>query len=241
MKIRITATLVYLMLFAQFVLADTKAHIKSISGEVKIRRGVEESWHPASAGTWLEDIDSILTGEGAEVALEIEDGRIFRMGSNSILDIADLRTITEKELFLLLMSKKIQRIDLREQKTKLRIGNVSVVHGELKTDSLDRTKNDEDAQEWQLERNAALALYTQNFTTNSILKLNNIILKYTAVNDCGEIHYYLAKAFEMLNKPGQALDAYQNVINENSNDDCKINGNSLWVNEADKAIKRLKP
>ncbi|MFQ5753521.1 MAG: hypothetical protein ACE5HI_16145 [bacterium] len=232
---------IVVFMLTKFVWAASTVRIKSISGEVQIRRGVEETWHPASAGTWLEEIDTILTGERAEVILEIEPGKIFRLGGHAILDIADLRKITEQELFLSLMAKKVQKIERSAQKTKLRIGKVNVVHGALKKDSLDRAENNGESEGWKLEKNGALALFQQNYIPNAILKMNNIFTKYLIVNDCGEIHYYLGEAFETLHKPGQALDAYQSVIKESLTENCKMPGNRIWVKEAESAIKRLKP
>ena len=223
---------------AQVLLAESSARIKSTSGDVKIRRGVEETWHPASAGTELEEIDSILTGEGGQVVLELTSGETFRLNDNAILDIADLRRLTEKELFLVLMSRKIQKMEQREQKTKLRTGRVNVVHGELKTAS-EGEGSAGSAWMWQLEKNGALALYGQSYTTNSILKLNNIISKYPSREDCGEVHYHLGKALEKLDKPGQALDAYKAVLQSDASELCRGGRKKSWVQSAEEAMQRL--
>ena len=69
---------------AQVLLAESSVRIKSSSGDVKIRRGVEETWHPASSGTELEEIDSILTGEGGHVVLELAGGETFRLSHNAM-------------------------------------------------------------------------------------------------------------------------------------------------------------
>jgi len=235
MKARTLLTVFILVNFSHVTWAETKVKIAKASGEVKIRRGVEETWHPASAGIRLDEIDSILTGEGARVALETPDGKTFELGSNSILDIADLRRISERELFLFLMSKKINEIEPRQEKTKLRIGNVNVVHGELKSDSQNTSKLANEL--WIFEKNGAKALFAQDYTTNAVLKLNKILLKYPNLNDCGEIHSYLGKGFEKLNKPGQAIDAYQTAI-KRSAETCSSNS-KLWLNEAESALKRL--
>ena len=78
-----------------------------------------------------EEIDTILALEG-RVELEIHDGLYFELGSNSMLDVGDLRTISKREMFLVLMSEKVNRLQPRSEKTQLKVGNVSVVHGESK-------------------------------------------------------------------------------------------------------------
>ena len=235
MKARIFLAILILANFSQVTWAGTKVKIAKASGEVRIRRGVEETWQPASAGTRLDEIDSILTGEGARVILETREGKVFELGSNSILDIADLRRISEHELFLFLISEKINQIEPRKKKTKLRIGNVNVVHGELKSDHKNTGKPANEF--WVFEKNGAKALFAQDYITNAVLKLNKILLRYPNLNDCGEIHSYLGKGFEKLNNPGQAIDAYQTVL-KRSDERC-TSKSKLWLNEAESALKRL--
>jgi hypothetical protein len=59
---RIQLALVTLFGMAQLAWAAPAVKIISLSGEVKVRRGVEETWHHAAAGMRLEEIDTILTG-----------------------------------------------------------------------------------------------------------------------------------------------------------------------------------
>ena len=239
MNKKILITAICLVGFTQSTWAEMKVRIKQISGDVKIRRGVEESWFPAGPGTWLDEIDSILTGEGQAV-LEVEDGKTFRLGSNAILDIADLRRITEQELFLLLMSKKIQNMESRQEKTRLRIGDINVLHGEQKTDSLVGAESGGISRLWELEKNGARALYLQDYKANAILKWDKILAKYPQRDDCGEVHFYLGKAFEDLEKPGQAIDAYQRVLKAESDAGCEKTNRKQWVREAEHAIQTLR-
>ena len=190
---------------------NVKVEIIKASGDVKIRRGMEEDWKPAAAGAVLETIDSILTGEG-EATLELSDGRKFELKSQTILDIADLRLITEEELFLMIMSDKIQSMPRKQDKNRLQIGDVNVVHGVSQQESYDTTRPDSRRVNWEMEKNGAVALYRQDFTPNAILKINTILSKYPEIEDCGELHFFLGGAFEKLAKNGQAIDAYKMVI-----------------------------
>jgi tetratricopeptide (TPR) repeat protein len=218
-----------------------EAKIVSISGEVKIRRGVEEDWHHAAVGMLLETLDTILTLERAEVVLELNDGATFRLGSNAMLDVADLRKITERELFLYLMSEKIGKIPPRQEKTRLRVADVSVVHGESKAKSTGNAAGNSDDNRWVQEANGAKALYAQQYFPNAVVRLHKILAKYPDLNDCGEIYFLLGNAFEALNKPGQAIDAYQVVIEKSKEAACDGSEAKYWIEEAQKAMERLKP
>lgn len=236
-------TLLFICMFFVAVKAgqpDFEVRIERVSGEVKIRRGVDESWHSTSAGVWLDEVDSIVTGENGAVVLVLPDGSRFSLGARAILDIADLRKVSEQELFLYLMSRKVQEIEPHEQKTRLKVGNVHVVHGEDKTDSL-LVSSEESTGEWRLLKNGARDLYRQAYYTNTILKVTKILARYPGVADCGELHLYLGRAFEALNKPGQAIDAYKIVVNKSAADSCNGSGSLDWTEEAQEALRRLNP
>lgn len=240
MNKKISITTILIVLFAGVELALAGARIIKISGEVKVRRGVEENWQPAQVGMLLEDIDTILTGFNSMVILQLSDGSHFELGNNSILDISDLRKISEQELFLYLMSQKIQRIEPREGKTRLRIGNVSVVHGESKAEAENPSVGKGKSALLVQEKNGALALYDQKFYPNSIIKFYKLIDKYNQIKDCGEIYLYLGRSFEAVNHVGQAIDAYQMVVNQQEEQNCNDNNSQKWLNEARQAIDRLK-
>ncbi len=222
---------------SQIIFSAQQVEIVNLVGEVKIRRGLDEHWQSVSGGTMLENIDSILTGEGGKVTLKMSNGNKFILGSNSILDVADLREITERELFLYLMSQKIHSIGPREGKTKLKIGRVNVVHGELKTNSKQKKSQQDSIANWLPEKNGARALYRQNYTTNAIFKFNKILLKYPNFTGCGEIHYFLGQAFEKLSKPGQAADAYKQAIHTDSDGCARETTN--WITQSETALKQL--
>lgn len=207
-------TLITIILaFSPAALAKTSAQIVSIRGDVKVRYGVEEEWHPAAKGMMLRYIDTILSGKNGMVLLKTSDQKTFILGANAVLDIADLRDIRQKDMFLFLMAQKVNRLETPNTKTRLRVGNVSVIHGSLnkateKTD-IDSTQ----AVAWAaLEKNAAVALLEQKYVTNSIIKLYQIINHYGSRINLGEIYFYIGKGFEKINKTGQAIDAYQKSL-----------------------------
>ena len=112
--------------------SQNRVEVLSTRGDVRICRGLEETWHPAGVGMDLNQIDTILTGEDGEVVLILDGSSRFTMGGRSILDISDLRAITQRELFLYLMSQKISKIERRPGNSTLRIADVNVVRAEKK-------------------------------------------------------------------------------------------------------------
>lgn len=239
MNKKIVMLLALTMLYVISAQAGIRAKISAINGEVKIRRGVEETWLPAKKEMILEEIDTILTGKDAEVTIDIDGVGIFVLGSQAVIDIGDLRSISEKEMFLYLMSNKIKKMEPASDRTKLRIGNVSVIHGEKKAEHSTEADADMLTARWILEFNGAASLYEQKYYINTIVKLIKIMTNNPDIQDCGKIHFYLGKSFEAINQKGQAIDAYEYVIYRAKEQNCLEADIENRVSEAQTAIERL--
>lgn len=208
--------------------------IASIRGAVRVRRGLEEAWIRAGVGMRLQDIDTIMTEEASRTALELEDGTVFTMGGFSILDVSDLRRITERDLFLYLMSQKVSRIREGEG-TPLRIQNVNVARAERKT--LETAGGGDAGRPGMREReiNGAHALYIQRFHTNAIVKFHKILEKYPGMDGAGRLYHYLGSAFEAIDEPGRAIDAYQESVSR-----AGLEGDPEFVRMSEEALLRLR-
>ena len=224
--------LLFIVFFCPALDVWADAVIERVKGEVKIRRGLEERWIDAHRGDELQDIDTILSKEG-HVELRLKDGSVFKMGSHSILDIGDLRAISRQEMFLFIMSQKVQKMTPRKSRSTLHVENVSSVHGEKKSTAAPAAHAPA-APKWELAFNAACAMYEQNYYPNTVIKLHKILNRYPDMDDCGKVYLVLGKSFEALDEPGQALDRYRRAMEIAAQ--CE---DETVVNEAEKAIRRL--
>jgi hypothetical protein len=217
--------------------ADVK--IVEINGNVMVRYGIEESWNKAQIGSILKNIDSILSGEDGSVVLEIKGGMLFKLGSNTILDIADIREIQQRELFMYLMSQKIDKLETPQDSTPVRVGNVSIVHGDSK--QVDNAQVSQKKQEdwYPFEVNGALALYDHQYYPNTIIKCMKIQNKYDPGRDAGQIDYLIAKSFEGINDSAQARDVYQKALDENKQFKDPSAEELSWIADARQALQRL--
>ena len=205
---------------------------------LEIGPGRDEGWQRAGVGMLLEDIDSILSGEVSRVVLELPEGVVFTLGGNAVIDIGDLRKITERDLFLYLTSQKINRIERSGKESKIHIENVSVVRGEKKMSTLSEVYSKASSHMRELETNGAKALYSQGFYPNTIIKLYKIIEKYPDAEDDGKIQLFLGQSFEKVDEPGRALEAYQKVLKQGEKGDT--DESKRIVQKASVAIQRLK-
>ncbi len=240
MNFRQSLNKIFLMLTlvscASSVFAE-QARIVEMTGEVKIRQGLNEHWDKAKIGMILRDVDTILTLEAAEVVLRLENGDTFTLSSNSVVDIGDLRKISERQLFLFLVSKKIEKLEPREG-NEYRVESISSVRGEEKVVADENSMKNTPV--WVREKNGARAMCEQEFFPNAIMKFHKIMSNYGSAELCSEIHFYLGKAFEALDQPGRALDAYQNVLTHSKEDACASSHSEKMYKAAEEAVKVLK-
>jgi tetratricopeptide (TPR) repeat protein len=212
--------------------------IEKINGDIRIRRGLDETWSAARLGLTLKSMDTILSGEASEVILLLEDGSRFRLGGNAILDISDLQRITERQLFLYLMSQKVENLNSPDSSASIHITNVSVVRGTQKRFEGETIRPDGNM-DWIREMNGAKALFAASYFTNAIVKFYKILERYPSMNDGGEVYCYMGQSFEALKEKGRAFDAYQNAL-KRLNDSESDDGIKERKNQVQEALNRIK-
>jgi hypothetical protein len=231
--------LVFIMLVG-VVWADGEVKITHLKGDVRIRVGLDEDWQKARIGMILKNLDTIYSGENSSVILLNQDGQKFTLQAHSILDISDLREIQERELFLFLMTQKVDQIDIKDTGTKIRVGNVSVVHGESKKDAITTDLSDSNIDWYTFEMNGAKALIAHTYYPNAIIKLHQIRNRYSEERDQGFASYQIGSTFEAMDNIGQAMDNYQTAITQYAKYNPDTTSEPGWVKESREAIDRLR-
>lgn len=222
---------VALFLWAGMALGQS-VEIQSMHGEVRVRQGLSESWTPARAGMKLRAIDSILSGETGGAVLRLEHGGSFHLGSWMVLDIGDLRRISERELFLYLMSERVKQLPDAESRG-LQIARVSVVRAEDKSRQESRAASETMDRE-PLEFNGAKALFDQAFVTNAVMKVHRLLEHYPQSENQSRSRYLLGQCHEALHQPGRALEAYRTALAA-----AKEEKNGKAIQSAQGAVARL--
>jgi len=222
---------VILYLWAGLALGQS-VEIQSMHGEVRVRQGLSEDWSPARTGMTLRAIDSILSGETGGAVLRLENGASFRLGSWMVLDIGDLRRISERDLFLYLMSEKVKQLPDAESRS-LKIARVSVVRAEDQSQEESQTVSEAMNRE-PLEFNGARALFDQAFVTNAVMKVHRLLEHYPQSDNQFRSHYLLGQCHEALHQSGRALEAYCAALAA-----AEEEGNAKAIQSAKLAVQRL--
>jgi hypothetical protein len=232
--------LLVIIILVGVVWADGEVEITNMKGDVRIRVGLDEEWQNARIGMILKNLDTIYCGENSLVILLNQDGQKFTLEANSILDISDLRKIQDRELFLFLMTQKVDQIEPEDTNTKIRVGNVSVVHGESKNDDNTHDLSNSDIDWYKYEVNGADALIEHTYYPNAIIKLHQIKNRYSEEKDQGFTNYRIGYSFEVMQNKGQAMDNYHSALALYIKFNSDGTSEPGWIKETRAAIERMR-
>ena len=63
--------------------------------------------------------------------------------------------------------------------------------------------------------------------------------KYGDNDDCGRMHFYMAKSFKEMELDGQAVDSFQKAVDNFKEQKCQSTNYSGLIVEAEEEIKKL--
>src|SRR5437867_10688920 len=91
-------TFLFFLLIANSVKAEIK--VISLKGEVFVRRDVQEEWVPVAVGDVLKPDDSMRLDGKSSAAILIDGTKTLMIPELVILDLSDVRELTQEELLL---------------------------------------------------------------------------------------------------------------------------------------------
>ena len=185
--------------------------VKAVRGSVEVRRGVMEEWRKVKVGDLLKPEDSMRTGPGASATIEM-DKRKLVVPELTILDISDVRQLTQEDFLLKLAMENILAVPPRE-KDELAIPSATVLHGENKSKTDITVSTDGKVGEMQLH--GARVLYDNSYYATSILKSKETLRTHPEVRSNYDARLTVAMAFERMKLTKEAITEYSLLSKEN--------------------------
>ena len=99
--------------------------VKAVKGSVEVRKGVMEEWKKVKVGDLLKPEDSMRTGPGSSATIEA-DKRKLTIPEMTILDVSDVRQLSQEDFLLKLAMQNILAVPPRER-DELSIPSATVV------------------------------------------------------------------------------------------------------------------
>ena len=201
-------------LFLSFALAG-EITVQRVQGEVSVRQGVTEVWTQVSVGDVLRPDDTMKTGrKGGAVLLARGDDpgaapRKIMLPSEVIVDMSDLRVLSQEELMLKLTMEKVRASSYQWKNNELHIPNAAVVHGAERSAWKSVTENE--LQTGLLQFNGTRVLFDHGFYSTCVLKAMEIFRLYPPLGTMVRNRFLVAEALEKADLKGEALAEYGSI------------------------------
>jgi hypothetical protein len=185
--------------------------VKTLQGDVSVRHGVTEHWSEVAVGDVLRPNDSVRTGRSGSTVLELaRDGsgtaRTVSLPPEVIVDVSDMRTLTQEELMLKLTMEKVRSSSYQWKTDELRMPNAAVVHGQESGAEEELKENDHATGRLQL--NGVRVLYENGFYSTCILRAMEVFRHYPSMAQSLANRLMVAEALVESNLRGEALAEY---------------------------------
>jgi len=185
--------------------------VRTLEGDVRVRHGVTEHWSEVAVGDVLRPNDSVRTGKTGSTVLDLDrDGsgtvRTVSLPPEVIVDVSDMRTLTQEELMLKLTMEKVRSSSYKWKTDELRMPNAAVVHGQGSGTEEGLKENDQATGRFQL--NGARVLFENGFYSTCILRAMEVFRHYPSLAESFASRLMVAEALVESDLRGEALAEY---------------------------------
>lgn len=203
-------TTVLLGLFAIPVLANDFT-VKTVRGTVEVRRGVNEEWKKLKAGDILKPEDTMRTGKSAAATIESVN-KTLSVPELTMIDISDVRNLTQEEFLLKLAMENILAVPERED-NETTLPSTTVLRGSNKEKEVLEDARPLEVGTMQLQ--GARVLFDNAFFGTSILKTKETFRTYPELKSNYDARILTALAFEKMHLTHEAVAEYALLAKEN--------------------------
>lgn len=183
--------------------------VQSVRGEVSVRHGVTEAWAPVSAGDLLRPHDSMKTGGNGTAVLSVamaSGARTMTLPSDVIVDISDIRDLSQEDLILKLTMEKVRGSRYRWDELDPSIPNAGVIHGTKQGAAHELTDNE--LRTGRMQLNGARVLFENGFFSTCVLRSMEVFRLYPDLSTSFDDRLRVARALERAKLNGEALSEY---------------------------------
>lgn len=185
--------------------------VRRLQGDVSVRHGVAESWTSVAVGDVLKPDDTMKTGKKGMAVLVVNEAKRITLPSEVIVDVSDIRDLTQEELMLKLTMEKVRASSYQWKSNEMNSPNAIIVHGPDGTPSIPPAENDLEV--GTFEWNGTRVLYENGYYSTSALKAMDVLRRYPALGKRFENRLLVAQALEKANLRGEALNEYGVLLN----------------------------
>jgi len=185
--------------------------VQNTNGDVSVRHGVTEEWVRVAAGDVLKPNDTMRTGKDGTASLMLRNdstsaSRRLSLPPMVIVDMSDIRVLTQEELMLKLTMEKVRSAPQQKKQDGLEISNAAVVHGTGGNSKGKTAENDPQIGSFLL--NGTKVLLENGFSATGVLRMMQVFRLFPSLASVFDHRLLLAEAMEKANLKGEAIAEY---------------------------------
>lgn len=192
------------LLLASTALGAEKIVMQRAQGDVTMRVGVAETWIKVQSGDELKTNATVKTGKQSS-ALIVAAAKRITVPPEVMLDISDIRELTQEELMLKLTMEKVRATSYKWKDDELRISNTTAPRGEARDRKQALAETNPEI--GTLQMNGARVLFENAFYSTSALKALDVLRRYPSLATF-ENRLLVAQSLERANLKSEALNEY---------------------------------
>lgn len=192
------------LLLASTALGAEKIVMQRAQGDVTMRVGVAETWIKVQSGDELKTNATVKTGKQSS-ALIVAAAKRITVPPEVMLDISDIRELTQEELMLKLTMEKVRATSYKWKDDELRISNTTAPRGEARDRKQALAETNPEI--GTLQMNGARVLFENAFYSTSALKALDVLRRYPSLATF-ENRLLVAQSLEQANLKSEALNEY---------------------------------
>ncbi|MBI5471459.1 MAG: hypothetical protein HY961_03850 [Ignavibacteriae bacterium] len=205
--IRLITALLILFFVTTKLFGGEQIVLQKVQGDVTVRAGVTETWSKLSAGHSLNPDATVKTGaQSSAVILLPSSNKKISLPPEVIVDISDIRELTQEELMLKLTMEKVRASSYQWKGRELNLPNETAMHGDPKDQK--QALSETDPKVGVMEMNGIKrVLFDNGFYSTSALKALDVLRRYPALKKF-ENRLLIAESLEKSNLKSEALNEY---------------------------------
>jgi hypothetical protein len=177
-------------------------------GDISVRHNVQEEWVKAAVTDVLKPDDSMRSGKGSGATLLVENGRKVDVPELVVVDVADLRQLTQEELLLKLATDRILNAPPQKEGGTPFMKSTTTVGANMEESPPPQTAN---ADLGRLELNGTRLLYRNGYYATCVLKSKDIFRLHPSLADDMDARIMVADALERMHLRGEAEGEYLSI------------------------------
>jgi len=193
-------------------LAHTGIKVIAAKGNVYVRHNVEEQWVPVSVGDVLKPEDSMRLDQKSTATIVIDGNKKLTLPELVIVDLSDLRMLTQEDLLLKLAMEHIRSIPIDKRDNEFKITRTTSVHSPSKENKPVRITVKRELGELQL--NGTKVLYDNGFYATCVLRAKEVFRLFPDLSKRFDGRLLIGTALEMLKLNGEAFGEYTSLLEE---------------------------